>query len=185
TEPILNFDLSERVYDENGNQKLDMTVTWYLSDGMSVKDVGLVRTTDGEAELTIDNEDVKKRSAGIDNQSGTYIHHLTLGTVSSALTAYAKAYLVYDDAQGEEHVLYTEVATSAPVPMTESAGDGADAIVTESTGDGTSTVGTEEASDNATAGEAGDGAGADEAGNGMTAEAGEGEDASAAGSGEE
>ncbi|MBR4731250.1 MAG: leucine-rich repeat protein, partial [Lachnospiraceae bacterium] len=36
TEPILNFDLSERVYDENGNQKLDMTVTWYLSDGMSV-----------------------------------------------------------------------------------------------------------------------------------------------------
>ena len=27
TEPILNYDLSERVFDENGNQKLDMTVT--------------------------------------------------------------------------------------------------------------------------------------------------------------
>ncbi|MBR4731333.1 MAG: hypothetical protein IK081_01070, partial [Lachnospiraceae bacterium] len=120
---ILNFDLSERVFDENGNQKLDMTVTWYLSEGMSVKDVGLVRTTDGEAELTIDNEDVKKRSAGIDAGSGTYIHHLTFGSVSSALTAYAKAYLVYDDAQGEEHVLYTEVATSAPVALTETTRD--------------------------------------------------------------
>ena len=81
--------------------------------------MGLVRTTDGDAELTIDNEDVKKRSAGIDAESGTYIHHLTLGSVSSALTAYAKAYLVYDDAQGEEHVLYTDVAASAPMTMSE------------------------------------------------------------------
>ncbi len=120
-EPILNFDLSERVFDEAGNQKLDMTVTWCLSDGMSVKDVGLVRTTDAEAELTIDNEEVKKRSAGVDNQSGTFIHHLTLGQVSSALTAYAKAYLVYDDAQGEEHVLYTELATSTPINVIENA----------------------------------------------------------------
>ncbi|MCR5460166.1 MAG: leucine-rich repeat domain-containing protein [Acetatifactor sp.] len=118
-EPILNFDLSERVFDEAGNQKLDMTVTWYLSDGMSVKDVGLVRTTDEEAELSIENEEVKKRSAGVDNTSGTFIHHLTLGEISSALTAYAKAYLVYDDAQGEEHVLYTDVAASAPVALTE------------------------------------------------------------------
>ncbi|MBR4733797.1 MAG: leucine-rich repeat protein [Lachnospiraceae bacterium] len=119
TEPILNFDLSERVFDENGDQKVDMTVTWYLSDGMTVKDVGLVRTTDEDAELTIDNRNVKKRSAGIDTESGTYIHHLTLGAVSSALTAYAKAYLVYDDAQGEEHVLYTERQSSAPAVRAE------------------------------------------------------------------
>nr|MCR5460168.1 leucine-rich repeat domain-containing protein [Acetatifactor sp.] len=120
-EPILNFDLSERVFDEAGNQKLDMTVTWYLSDGMSVKDVGLVRTTDEEAELTIDNEEVKKRSAGVDNQSGTFIHHLTLGEISGALTAYAKAYLVYDDAQGEEHVLYTDRQSSAPAVKADEA----------------------------------------------------------------
>ncbi|MBR4731251.1 MAG: hypothetical protein IK081_00625, partial [Lachnospiraceae bacterium] len=154
-EPILNFDLSERVFDENGNQKLDMTVTWYLSEGMSVKDVGLVRTTDGEAELTIDNEDVKKRSAGIDAESGTYIHHLTLGAVSSALTAYAKAYLVYDDAQGEEHVLYTEVATSAPAIMTESAGDNAPVTETENTGDDAPSAEVEGTDDNTPAEEAG------------------------------
>ncbi|MCR5459754.1 MAG: leucine-rich repeat domain-containing protein [Acetatifactor sp.] len=112
--PILNFDLSERVFDENGNQKLDMTVTWYVLDGMTVKDVGLVRTTDEEAELSIENEEVKRRSAGVDNASGTFIHHLTLGAVSGALTAYAKAYLVFDDARGEEHVLYTERQSSAP-----------------------------------------------------------------------
>ncbi len=164
SEPILNFDLSERVFDEAGNQKLDMTVTWALLEGMSVKDVGLVRTTDAEAELTIDNEEVKKRSAGVDNTSGTFIHHLTLGEISGALTAYAKAYLVYDDAQGEEHVLYTELATSAPAIMTESAGDDANAILTESAGDGANANGTEETNDNATEGESAAEAGGEDAG---------------------
>jgi len=131
---------------------------------MSVKDVGLVRTTDAEAELTIDNEEVKKRSAGVDNTSGTFIHHLTLGEISGALTAYAKAYLVYDDAQGEEHVLYTEVATSEPVALTESAGDDANAILTESAGDGANANGTEETNDNATEGESAAEAGGEDAG---------------------
>lgn len=148
-EPILNFDLSERVYDENGNQKLDMTVTWSLSEGMTVKDVGLVRTTDAEAELSLDNEEVKKRSAGIENQSGTYIHHLTLGAVSGAQSAYAKAYLIYDDAQGEEHVIYTDVATSAPMTMTESTGDDAGKTETEGSGDGAGATETEQPAESA------------------------------------
>ncbi|MCR5460167.1 MAG: leucine-rich repeat domain-containing protein [Acetatifactor sp.] len=163
-EPILNFDLSERVFDENGNQKLDMTVTWYLSNGMSVKDVGLVRTTDEEAELSIDNEEVKKRSAGVDNTSGTFIHHLTLGEISGALTAYAKAYLVYDDAQGEEHVLYTERQSSAPAvradeaatPLTEGTRSDAPTEAAESADDNAPAAETESSDDNAPAAEAED-----------------------------
>ena len=57
--------------------------------------------------------------------------------------------MIYDDAQGEEHVIYTDMATSAPVIMTESTGGDAGEAGTESSGDDAGKAETEISSDGA------------------------------------
>lgn len=98
-----------------GKDSVRIEVTWDVPEGFTAVNEGILRTYNDSLrnDLYIGKAGVTNNSCGKGYRNGTYAYSFNIGNTSANLVKniHTVGYLVYKDAQGTVHTIYTEVET--------------------------------------------------------------------------
>ena len=102
------------IYRQYSGNKILVRSYSYVPDGYIIVKAGVIATLDANiANGTFDDQTATyPRAASVNGSSDNYYFTWSKGSVTSEQTVYAKAYLIYKDADGVEHTIYGDLVTA-------------------------------------------------------------------------
>ena len=107
--------------DGTGRQNAKFTVNWSLPNNCNLLNAGIIRAYSteeeeiAEADLTIENADgsvIKNVETSLRTQSGTFLYDFNMKDTTKVKTINARAYIVFENGDGNELVIYTDLLKS-------------------------------------------------------------------------
>lgn len=114
---VISLHMSDREDIGSGAESVIMTAEWSMPSDYTMVGGGIVRSYSANTEDTLnldkaDGSTVRKNAASVLCKNGSYIFKLNMSPATAKNSVYARGYLIYEDAEGTEHTIYTDMITS-------------------------------------------------------------------------
>lgn len=114
---VVSLRMSEREDAGSSKEKVIMTVEWSMPSDYYMVDAGIIRSyTEDDVNLlklgNVDGSTIRKNATTLSCREGSLKYTLTMSATTKLNPINAVGYLVYRDAEGQEHTKYTELCIS-------------------------------------------------------------------------